>query len=360
MRDILPELGRWQRQAEQIAIATLVRVHGSAPRLPGARLCVTRSGRMAGSVSGGCVENDVFERALQVLDTGHPVVASYGIADDMAFAVGLSCGGTIDVLIEPFVADDVWGLLRDAVQQRQPVAVAIGLAPEALIGRKLVLREDGRSAGSIAPGVDAPVGVAARSLWQRGGAELLSLPWGGAEASLFLEVIPPPRRLFIVGATHTAIALGRMAKGLGFWVSIIDARGMYATRDRFPEADEIQLAHPGEVLGRVGLDRYSHIVILTHDPKFDVPALAHALRSEAGYIGVIGSRGTHGGRTALLENEGFSAAELSRLRAPIGLDIGARTPEEIALAILAEIVAVGHERDGRPLRDKKGPIHSGG
>src|SRR5512139_1048631 len=359
MRDILPELDRWQAQHEEIALATLVRVRGSAPRLPGARLCVTRSGRMAGSVSGGCVENDVFERAMQVLDTRQPVVASYGIADEMAFEVGLSCGGTIDVLIEPFVPDDVWSWLRDAAQQRWPVAVAIGLAPGALTGRKLVLLEDGRSAGSIDSVLDAPIRAAVRALWQSGGTEVLALPWRGAEASMFLEVNPPPPRLFIVGATHTAVALCRMAKGLGFWVGIVDARGIYATRDRFPDADEILLAHSDEVLGCADLDAYSQVVILTHDPKFDIPALVHALRSQARYIGVIGSRGTHARRTALLAQEGFGAADLGRLRAPIGLDIGARTPEEIALAILAEVVAVIHERDGRPLRDKKGAIRSG-
>ena len=172
-------------------------------------------------------------------------------------------------------------------------------------------------------------------------------------------MIPPPLRLFIVGATHIAIALCRMAKGLGFWVNIIDARGAYATRERFPEADAIQPAEPGEVLGRAGLDAYSHVVILTHDPKFDIPALACALRSETGYIGVMGSRGTHRRRAVLLEQEGFTEADLSRIRAPIGLDLGARSPEEIALAILAEMVAVRHQRDGRALREKKSAIHGG-
>lgn len=358
MRDIFAELDRWKAQGEEIAIATLVRVRGSAPRLPGARLCLTRSGRMAGSVSGGCVENDVYERALQVLDSRQGVVASYGIADEMAFEVGLSCGGSIEVLIEPFVTEEVWSALRNAVERHCSVAVAIGLAPAALLGRKLALLDDARTVGSIAPSLDGQILAAARARWRHGGTEVLAAPWRGAEASVFIEVIPPPPRLFIVGATHTAIALSRMAQGLGFRVSIIDARGAYATRDRFPEVDEILLAPPGEALGRAGLDAYSHVVILTHDPKFDIPALTHALRSEAPYIGVMGSRDTHARRTALLEQDGFTAADLSRIRAPIGLDIGARTPEEIALAILAEMVAVVHERDGRPLRDKKGAIHS--
>ena len=357
MKDIFFALDRWTAHDEEIALATLVRVRGSAPRLPGARLCLTRSGHMAGSVSGGCVENDVYQRALQVLDTRRAVVASYGIADAMAFEVGLSCGGSIDVLVEPFVAEEVWGALRNAVEHHRPVALAVGLAPAALIGRKLALLDDARRVGSIAPGLDEQIVAAARARWRHGGSEVLAAPWRGEEASVFIEVVPPPPRLFIVGATHTAIALSRMAQGLGFWVSIIDARGTYATRDRFPAADEILLAPPGEVLGRAGLDAYSHVVILTHDPKFDIPALTHALRSEARYIGVMGSRGTHARRTALLEQDGFTAADLGRIRAPIGLDIGARTPEEIALAILAEMVAVDHGRAGRPLREKKGAVH---
>jgi xanthine dehydrogenase accessory factor len=359
MRDVLPELDRWKEQREEIALATLVRVHGSAPRLPGARLCVTRSGRMAGSVSGGCVENDVYERAMQVLDSGQPVVASYGIADETGFEVGLSCGGTIDVLIEPFVEEEVWKSIRRAVEHQRPGALAIGLAPPALIGRKLALLDGARTLGSVDASLDEQIIAAARAAWRQGATEVLSFPWRGEEASVFIEVIPPPLRLFIVGATHIAVALCRMAKALGFWVSIIDARGTYATRERFPEADTILLAEPGEVLGRAGLDAYSHVVILTHDPKFDIPALARALRSETGYIGVMGSRGTHGRRAVALEQEGFTEADLSRIRAPIGLDIGARSPEEMALAILAEMVAVRHERDGCALREKKGAIHGG-
>jgi xanthine dehydrogenase accessory factor len=357
MRDVLPDLDRWKEQGEEIALGTLVRVRGSAPRLPGARLCVTRSGRMAGSVSGGCVENDVYERAMQVLDSGQPVVASYGIADEMGFAVGLSCGGTIDVLIEPFVEEEVWHSVREAVERQRPAAVAIALAPPALIGRKLALLDDARTVGAIEASLDDQIIAAARGQLCQGATEILNLAWRGEEASVFIEVIPPPLRLFIVGATQIAIALCRMAKGLGFWVSIVDARGTYATRERFPEADEIRLAEPGEVLGRAELDASSHVVILTHDPKFDIPALARSLGADTGYIGVMGSRGTHGRRVTLLEQEGFAEADLRRIHAPIGLDIGARSPEEIALAILAEMVTVRHQRDGRALREKNTSIH---
>jgi xanthine dehydrogenase accessory factor len=359
MREILADLDRWGEQKEEIALATLIRVRGSAPRLPGARLCLTRTGRMAGSVSGGCVENDVYERAVQVLDSGQPVVASYGISDELGIEVGLSCGGSIDVLIEPFAADEAWQAVRQAVEAHRAAALAVGLAPPILAGRKLAVRSDGTVVGSIDPSVDHKVTAATGRLLLRPGTRLLTCSWHGAEATVFVEAFPPPLRLFIVGATHTAMALCHMAKGLGFRVIVIDARGVYATRERFPDADELFVAGPSEVLEQAALDVSSHIVILTHDQKFDVPALAVALRSGAGYIGVMGSRPTHHRRRVQLEQWGFTASDLVRIRAPIGLDLGARTPEEIALAILAEMVAVRYGRDGRALTDKPGAIGAG-
>jgi xanthine dehydrogenase accessory factor len=357
MRDVLPELDRWAAEAEEMALATLVRVRGSAPRLPGARLWVTRSGRMAGSVSGGCVESDVFERAMQVLDSRQPALASYGIADDAAFEVGLSCGGTIDVLVEPFVANETWEALRQAVERQCPAVLAIGLSPPALLGCKLVLLGDGTAAGSIDAKLDAPLMAEARRALREASTRIVTFPWQGEEASIFLEAFAPQPRLFIVGATHVAMVLCRMAKELGFRTTIIDARGLFATRERFLDADEIFAAGPEEVLDGVRLNAYSYVVILTHDPKFDIPALARALRSEARYIGVMGNRITHGRRKAVLQEEGFAAGDLDRIRAPIGLDLGARTPEEIALAILAEMVAVRNGTDGRPLCERKGTIH---
>jgi xanthine dehydrogenase accessory factor len=358
MKDIFAAVDRWEQQGEEIAIATLVGVHGSAPRTSGARFCLTRSGKMAGSVSGGCVENDVFERALEVLDHGQAVVTSYGIADEDAFQVGLSCGGTIDVLIEPFAPTAAWQALREALQQHQPAALAIGLTPSLLLGRKLAVLHDA-TAGGIDPTLDAQVVVEARHLFLQGGTSVLTVPWSGEDATIFVEAFAPPLRLFIVGATHTAIALCRMAKCLGFRISIVDARSMYATAERFPEADELLWALPGEVLEAAKLDAYSYVVVLTHDPKFDVPALARALRSEARYIGVMGSRGTHARRRQHLQEQGFGDVDLGRIRAPIGLDLGARTPEEIAVAILAEMLAVRYGRDGRPLSERAGPINAG-
>jgi len=358
MIEILTDLDRWLQENEETALATLVRVRGSAPRLPGARLCMTRSGRMAGSVSGGCVENDVFERAMQVLDSGQPAVASYGISDELGFEVGLSCGGSIDVLIEPFSTDETWEALRQAVEGQRPAAFAIGLAPAALLGRKLAVLGDDDVVGSIDPDLDEQVSVEGRQLLLEGATRVLTLPWRGEEASIFIEAFSPPPRLIIVGATHTAIPLCRMAKELGFRVNVIDARSMFATRERFPEADELVRAWPDKALDEATLDAHSYIVTLTHDPKFDLPTLSRALRSQARYIGAMGSRGTHEQRKAQLRQQGFTDVDLARIRAPIGLDIGARTPEEIAMAILAEVVAVRYGRDGRPLSERSAAIHA--
>jgi len=357
MRDILADLDRWHAAGEEVAIATLVDVRGSAPRLPGARLAVTRGGGMAGSVSGGCVENDVVERARTVLDSGRPALASYGISDESAFAVGLACGGAIDVLIEPFVATPEWEALRRSIDTSEAAAWAVGIAPEALLGRHLVVLHDGRAVGSIDAALDARVAEESRRLLRDGGAGVVRVPFHGEEGRVFVEAFPPPMRLFVVGATHAASALCRVARRLGFRVTVVDARGVYATPERFPEADELVCARPEEVLAAARLDARSYVVTLTHDPKFDLPVLACALRSEARYVGAMGSRKTRERRKAELSAMGLGAAELGRLYSPIGLDIGARTPEEIAISIAAELLAVRSGREARPLVDKQGSVH---
>ncbi|MBP1687474.1 MAG: xanthine and dehydrogenase maturation factor [Deltaproteobacteria bacterium] len=358
MREILSDLDQWAEANEEIALATLVRVRGSAPRLPGARLCVTRSGKMTGSVSGGCVENDVFERAIHVLDTRRPAMATYGIADEVGFELGLSCGGSLDVLIEPFIADTVWRTLRQAVDGQRPAVLCIGLAPAELLGRKLVVLAEDQCCGSFAPDLDEAVIAEARGFFCKGGTAVIDVPWHGDAATIFVESLPSPERLFVIGATHTAAALCRMAKGFGFHVTVVDARGTYATRERFPDADVLVRAQPGPLLEDAKLDASSYVVVLTHDPKFDIPALTQALRSAARYIGVMGSRSTHARRRDRLVEEGVGPAELARVRAPIGLDIGARTPEEMALSILAEMVAAKYGADGSALVHKRGAIHA--
>ena len=344
MKDILPDLDLWQSQGEDIALATVVQVRRSAPRPPGARMCITRSGRMSGSVSGGCVEADVFERAMQILDSRKPEVASYGIADELGFEVGLSCGGSIDVLIEPFDVDDQWEILRRCVENDEVAVHAIGLAPESLLGRKMVRLDASRSVGTIAASIDDLLENRSDHLLQTGGTEVVTLPWQGQQAQVYLEAFRPSPSLLIVGATHTAISLCRLATEVGFQVTVIDVRSALATPERFPDAKQLVHAWPEEALEKVPLNSYSSLVVLTHDPKFDIPALASGLRSDARYIGAQGSRVTHEGRKRQLRQHGFTEDDLARIRAPIGLDIGSRTPAELALSILAEVLAVQYNK----------------
>jgi xanthine dehydrogenase accessory factor len=349
VKDLLGHLDRWRRQGEAIALATVVRVRGSAPRPPGARLAVTRGGEMAGSVSGGCVEGDVIERALLALDSGEAALATYGIADDAGLDVGLTCRGSIDVLIEPFRAGPAWELVRGAVATGRPAALAVALAPAALTGRTLAVLGDGATAGSVDPALDRRVAAEARRRLAEGGTGVAAFPFGDGEASVYLEAFPAPPRLYVVGATHTAAALCRLAKPLGFHVTVIDPRRAYLSAERFPEADALLRAQPGEVLEAAGLGPSSAVVTLAHDPKLEVPALARGLSAGARYVGAMGSRATHERRKAELRRLGFAEIDLDRIRAPIGLDIGGRTPEEIALAILAEILAVRAGREGGAL-----------
>ena len=343
MREILSDLDRWQSEGKELALATLTSVRRSAPRLPGARLLITSDGKMAGSISGGCVEGDVIERALQVLESGESVVAEYGISDEQGFDVGLSCGGQIDVLIEPFAATDAWQAVRDRVEAQQPAALAIGLRPQSLLGRQMAII-NGDRVGSVDPALDEEVAAEAARLLRNGTAGTVVVSWQGEEAEIFIDAFAPAQRLYIVGATQVAIPLTALARNLGFRVIVVDARSVFATEERFPDADELLRAWPDEALAERGLDEHSHVVILTHDPKFDLPVLEIALRSRAAYIGAMGSRKTHAGRLEHLRRQGFGEAELERIKAPIGLDIGGRAPEEIALAILAEIVATRHGR----------------
>ncbi len=343
MQEILVDLDRWQSEGNKLALATLTGVRQSAPRLPGARLLVTQDGRMAGSISGGCVEGDVIERALQVLENGEPVVAEYGISDEQGFDVGLSCGGTIDVLIEPFIATDAWQAVRDRVETQQPAALAIGLRPQNLLARQMAIIDDNR-VGSIDAALDQKVAAEAARRLIEGTAGTVTMPWQGEEAEIFVDAFAPAQRLFIVGATQVAIPLAAMAQNLGFRVTVVDARSVFATEERFPDADELLRAWPDEALAARSLDEHSHVVVLTHDPKFDLPVLEIALRSRATYIGAMGSRKTHARRVEYLRGQGFSEADVGRIKAPIGLDIGGRAPEELALAILAEIVATRHGR----------------
>jgi len=359
LHEIVSQLDRWLADGESIATATLVEVRGSAPRQPGARFCATASGAVLGSVSAGCVESDVLECARRVMESGRAELATYGISDELGFQVGLSCGGSIDVVVAPFEADEAWRAVAAAVEARRPVVLAQAASPAELCGRQLAVLERGRVAGSIEPELDAAICAAALPRLESGESAMLELERaGGDPARIFLEAVAPPRRLFVIGGNQTAIPLCRMARALGYRVILVDPRTAFATAERFADAHELVHAWPDAVLREAGLDAYSYVVVLTHDLKFDVPAIVEALRAGVPYVGALGSRRTHAKRIAKLREAGLDDADLAKIHAPIGLDLGGRSPEEIALSILAEVQAVRYGRGGALLREGEGRIHA--
>lgn len=353
MKDLLKALDVWTANGEEIALATVVHVDDSAPRQMGARLGLTRNGSMVGSVSGGCVESDVYERALQVLDRCKPTLVEYGPAKPDSFEVGLSCDGRIEVLIEAFSEDAVWCRVRNAIEEQQPVAMAVCLAPEHRLGARLGMiteaQEDLVQVGSIDPEIDARIASeAARMLGARENG-VVEIALGGDIFRVFIESFAPAQRLYLVGATDIAVSLCRMAKEVGFRVFVIDPRTAFTEGDRFPDAQQVLHDWPVDVLDGAVLDADAYVLTLSHDPKFDLPTLSRALESDVRYIGALGSRRTHDRRLAELRSQGFSEEALSRIKSPVGLDLGGRRPEEIALSILSEMVASRYERIGGSL-----------
>ncbi len=349
MIDLLPQLLDWLAAGEKIAMATVIRVVGSAPRPVGARMIVSSGGRMAGSVSGGCVETTVYEEMMDVLDGGPTRKLHFGITDDMIWDVGLACGGTIDVYVQPLESALVHAF-RDHVEQGKAVVLAI-IVTEGCAGDTALITLEGVVLGPAEAGIAA---AAQGMLTARvEGGSILELAPG---VEVFIEPFFPPPVLIIVGGVHIAIPLVRFAKELGFRVVVVDPRAKFANRDRFPEADEILVEWPDEALAHLDVDDATYLVLLTHDPKIDEPTLASALKTEAAYIGAIGSRKTHAARFERMANWGVTAEQLQRVYAPIGLDLGGRMPEETALSILAEVVAVKNGRSGASLRSTSGPI----
>jgi len=309
----------WLNDHDAVALATVVSTWGSAPRPAGSRMAVSRSGKISGSVSGGCLEAEVFEAAQAVLGGSAPHVRHYGVSDDLAWTVGLSCGGEVDILVEPLT--DTHRSLIAALDEEQPVVLVSALNPPA--GARRLLQATDSEAASL---------LQQEKPERRDG-------W-------FLEPFPRAAELLIFGGAHVAIPLSRFARDLGFRVTVVDARSKFADKDRFPAAERVIHAWPDEVLEQMRIDQSSYIVVLTHDPKFDDPTIRAALRGNARYIGAIGSRKTHRERVQRLVAAGVSAGDLDRVHAPIGLDLGGQTAEETALAILAEIVSVRHGRRG--------------
>ncbi|MFQ5688847.1 MAG: XdhC family protein [Gemmatimonadota bacterium] len=373
LREVREPLERWTREGSRAAVATLVAVKRSAPRPPGARFAVNESGELAGSVSSGCVEGDLHEHLLGILAGAPPAILHYGITDELAAEVGLACGGEIDVLVALHEPDDpVWPALGDALDRVRPAVLLTGLSEE-VRARRLLLTEDGVVVGSLgSPGLDEAARRMARGLFDAEGTTILEWPLEdpGRRSSrpadeavplvrAFAEVYLPPPRLAIIGATPVAAALCHIAAYAGVSVTIIDPRPALADPEKFPAADRVLHAWPEEGLSELGADRYLGVVALAHDRKLDVPALAAALRAGCLYVGQIGGRRTQRLRREALAELGFDDAELTRIHGPVGLDIGAETPEEIALAVLAEWIAVRRGRKPRRTSSPPGPVASG-
>jgi xanthine dehydrogenase accessory factor len=364
MKELLDTLSAWGGEAADAGRAVVVRTFGSAPRPEGAVLLYADDGRIAGSVSGGCVEGAAAEQIEHARATGNALVIRYGISDEQAWDVGLACGGTIDVLIEPVVptaavaaataslgaggrgAAVVTPLPSDSPPaDAGPHEPGEGAPPEP----KLVVHDDGRLEGTLGdPALDAALVDGATAALKRG----LSTTLEVGDRSLFVEVFPVRPRLVVVGAVEVARALVRLAKELGFETVVIDGRASFATPERFPDVDRLVVGWPDEVADDIGLGPNDAVAVLTHDVKFDEPAIVEALRRGCRYVGAVGSRKTQADRRQRLRDAGVGEAELAQLRGPVGLDLGGRQPAETALAILAEVVAERYGGSGRPMREQ--------
>ncbi|WP_214413614.1 XdhC family protein [Sphaerisporangium fuscum] len=362
MRDVLSQIVRWWEDGESFGLATVVETFRSAPRPPGASMAVLGE-EAVGSVSGGCVEGAVYELARQVVVDGRPVLQRYGVSDDDAFSVGLTCGGIIDVLVEPVSRKTFpeLGAIAASVRRREPVAVATVVSVPGRVGTRRVIWPGG-SAGSLGVArLDDAVDDDARGMLAQG---LTGVRRYGPEGerrlddlAVFVHSFAPPPRMLVFGAIDFAAAVARIGKFLGYHVVVCDARPVFATSKRFPDADEVVVKWPHDYLAVTPVDERTVICVLTHDPKFDVPLLEVALRTRAGYIGAMGSRRTHADRLERLREAGVPERELARLRSPIGLDLGARTPEETAVSIAAELIQLRWGGSGMALTETSGRIH---
>jgi xanthine dehydrogenase accessory factor len=381
VRDILDQVVKWWDSGEDFGLATVVQTFSSAPREPGAALAVAQDGEVVGSVSGGCVEGAVYELSGEVRQSGQSVLQRYGVSDDTAFNVGLTCGGIIDIMVERVSKEDYpeLGEIAAAVAAGEPVAVATVIEGPGKVGaRRVIWRAEGDggvagvsgtagpaalASGTLASGerLDQAVDDDARGMLAQGLTGVRRYGPDGErrrdELAVFVQSFAPPPRMLVFGAIDFAAAVARIGKFLGYRVTVCDARPVFATTARFPDADEVITDWPHRYLAGTATDDRTVICVLTHDPKFDVPVLEVALRAPAAYIGAMGSRRTHEDRLDRLREVGMTEPELSRLRSPVGLDLGARTPEETAVAIAAELIQLRWGGSGQPLTVTDGRIH---
>ncbi|MET7957740.1 XdhC family protein [Streptomyces sp. NPDC005317] len=368
MLDIADTLNAWMDAGREFAVATVVAVDGSAPRGPGAALAVDSHGTAIGSVSGGCVEGAVYELCAQALQDGRTVRKRFGYSDEDAFAVGLTCGGVIDIMVTPVHEDSPQrDVLRAAISAAasggQAALARVVRGPAELLGRALLLRPDGSQEGGLGghAELDRTAAAEARALLDTGRTGTVTLSEDGSHCpgglTLLVECNVEPPRMIVFGAIDFAAALVRVGKFLGHHVTVCDARPVFTTRARFPEADEVVVDWPHRYLRSTRTDGRTVLCVLTHEARFDVPLLTEALRRPVAFVGAMGSRGTHEDRLRRLREAGLNDHELARLRSPIGLDLGARTPEETALSIAAEIIAAKRGGTGLPLTGSAHPIH---
>jgi xanthine dehydrogenase accessory factor len=320
MKDVLSTLERWTRENLRVATATVVKTERSAPRDAGAVLAVSERGEVAGSVTGGCVEPAVYREAEEVLAGGAPRLKTYGIADDEALEVGLPCGGTVHIFVDALDPGLV-APLAEAMRAEQPIALEVTLSGDDAGAKRLVRAGDAGPAGE---------------LLARGETGLAKI----AGEQIFVSSFAPRPRMYIFGAVDHAAAVAELGRFLGYHVTVCDARAKFTTPERFPDVDELVVDWPDRFLSQAVVDERTAIIVLTHDHKFDVPLLRIALQTNAGYIGAMGSRRTTDERERRLRDEGVTDEQLMRVHAPIGLRLGARTPEEVAVAIAAELVSV--------------------
>ena len=355
MKGVMEVVAEWVRAGDPVALATVVDTKKSAPQPPGTKMAINDAGNMAGAVSGGCVEGQVVQVADGILKGDDPQLLEYGIADEDAWNVGLPCGGEISIWVETYEDGGLQGRFRELGLRGGRGALTTVLEGPGNVGEKLLLLEDGTQDGSLGdPVIDAAAVTRAESAMWSERSELYE--HGGH--TLFVDVVAPPPRLIIFGAVDFAAQLAAAAKLAGWRAFVVDPRKRFATADRFPEAERVIAAWPDKALDELGgIDRATSIAVLTHDPKLDDAVLRIALRSEAQYVGAMGSRRAQAKRRERLLAEGLTDNELGRLAAPIGLDIGALTAAETAISIMGEITAVRRGREGGRLRTAGGRIH---
>lgn len=352
MRDILTDIQHWQKEGDVIALATVIQTWGSAPRKIGSHMAFTLSGKITGSVSGGCVENAVIEAGMEVLQTDHPQLLHFGVADETAWGVGLMCGGSIDVFVQPLEAQIFQEIKQVINNEESAIHVTVIDGAGELLGKQVLIQDNQIQYGSLGNEIDSRV---------------LSLsPEVSAPQQLIIEdvqvftnIIRPAPTLVIVGGAHIAIPLVSLAKTIGYQTILIDPRKAWGNETRFPHVDKLIQSWVDDAFEQINVNSSTAIAVLTHDPKIDDPAIKLALNSSAFYVGALGSKKTNAKRRERLLNDGMSESQLSRLHAPIGLDIGAQNPEEIALAIMSQIVQTFRKQNQVETRkEAQSPISS--